>query len=198
MIFMHAEILFLCKSPSASVFSLICDCSLLMSCPERTKVHLSFANGVEDESRWWCLRSIAWQNYFLRHEHINDKQLNTHAHARTYLLIRLRIQGSDFQEVKRGFHLLSWIQFDRGEFSRRSQRKRDILRNDHVWARKKLPSRESLAAGNKDATSWEPEKKEDGERDAKHKLNRDDRKKENKKFAERNSSLEFCWKNKKG
>lgn len=83
MIFMHAEILFLCKIPSASVFSLISDCSLLMSCPERTKVHLSFANGVEDESRWRCLRSIAWQNYILRHVHINDKQSNTHTHAHT-------------------------------------------------------------------------------------------------------------------
>lgn len=49
---MHAEILFFCKIPPASVFSLISDCRLLMSCPERTKVHLSFANGVEDDSRW--------------------------------------------------------------------------------------------------------------------------------------------------
>lgn len=76
--------------------------------------------------------------------YISDKQLNltvintlTLTHRLTHLVIWLRIQGSDFQEVKRGFHLLSWIHSTEESLVGRAEEKRDILQHNNEWARKK-------------------------------------------------------------
>ena len=84
-----------------------------------------------------------------------------------HLVIRLGIQGPNLQEVEGGFYLFSQIWIDKakisagvGNFKKASYctgaREGERERERERW---KVPWRESLAPGNKDAMLWGPEKK---------------------------------------